>query len=220
MPLMTEWQARQAIVTVCARMYAKGFLAATDGNVSVRLGERLVVTPSGVSKGHLKPEDMIVTDMQGRLLQGVGKPTSELMMHLCAYEARPDVRSVVHAHPPRAIAFTVAGQEIPGRMLPEVVVSLGGAIPTVPYTTPTTNEVPEAIRPFVAAHDVVMMAFHGAICLGEDPYEAYHKLEKLEHNCEVAMFARQLGTPQELTPEQIAPLLALRERMKAAAAGC
>jgi L-fuculose-phosphate aldolase len=204
---------RQAIVDVCRRMYEKGFLAATDGNVSARLGDRLFVTPSGISKGHMAPEQLIVTDLSGRVLEGEARPSSELAMHLAAYRARPDVQAVVHAHPPRAIAFTVAGVPIPGRVLPEVVVTLGGEIPTVPYTTPTTEEVPQALGPYFERHDAVMMEWHGAVCLGPDVWDAYYKLEKLEHLCEVALFAQQLGGWRELSERQLGPLMDIRARM-------
>lgn len=211
----SEWQVRQDIVSVCKHMYDKGYLAATDGNVSVRLGDRILITPSGVSKGHMSPEDLILTNMQGKPLGGTAKPSTEIAMHICAYEARPDVMSVVHGHPPRSIAFTVAGIPIPGKMLPEVVVTLGGVIPTVPYTTPGTYEVPEAIRPFLVKHDVIMMEWHGAICLGKDAMDAYYKMEKLEHLCEVALFAKQLGNMRELSPAQLGPLNELHQRMHA-----
>jgi L-fuculose-phosphate aldolase len=217
-----EAQARLDITTVCRRMYEKGFLAATDGNVSVRIGDRLIVTPSGVSKGHLAPEALIVTDMSGHVIEGDGLPSSEMAMHLAAYRARPDVTAVVHGHPPRAIAFTAAGVPLPGRLLPEVVVALGGEIPTVPYTTPTTDEVPRALFPYFERHDAVMMEWHGAVCLGHDVFEAYYKMEKVEHLCEVALYAQQLGGWRDLTDAQIQPLLAIRERMhaKATPAGC
>ncbi|MEB3198711.1 MAG: class II aldolase/adducin family protein [Candidatus Sericytochromatia bacterium] len=206
---MTEWQARRDIVAVCAAMYQKGFLAATDGNVSVRCGDRLLVTPSGVAKGQLSPDALIVTDLFGRRLQGAGQPSSEMAMHVAAYAARPEVRAVVHGHPPRAIAFTVAGRPIPGQLLPEVVVSLGGEIPTLPYTTPTTEEVPAVLGPALRGHDVVMMAWHGAVCLGLDAWDAYYKMEKLEHLCEVALFAEQLGGARPLSAEQVARLKTL-----------
>ena len=137
-------------------------------------------------------------------------------MHLAAYHARPEIGAVVHGHPPRAIAFTVAGVEIPGRMLPEVVVGLGGRIPTVPYSTPTTDEVPAALAPFLPGHDVMMMEFHGALCLGADPWDGYYKLEKLEHLCEVALYAQALGSPRLLSESQVQALLALKSGM----AGC
>lgn len=214
--MKTEWQARRDVVEVCAAMHQKGFLAATDGNVSVRLGDRLVITPTGVSKGRLKPDDLIVTDMAGRLLQGKAGPSSEIAMHLAAYAVRPEIEAVVHGHPPRAIAFTVAGRPIPGRLLPEVVVSFGGVVPTVPYTTPTTYEVPEALRPYFARHDVVMMEWHGAVALGADAWDGYHKLEKLEHLCEVALFAEQLGGGRELSDAQVGPLMAIRAKLNRA----
>lgn len=211
-----EARVRHDIVSVCRHMYEKGFLAATDGNVSARLGDRLLVTPSGVSKGHMAPHDLIVTDLEGNRLEGTSLPSSELAMHLAAYRARPEVQAVVHGHPPRAIAFTVAGVPLPARILPEVVVTLGGDIPTVPYTTPTTEEVPRALGPYFERHDAVMMEWHGAVCLGPDVWEAYYKLEKLEHLCEVGLFAQQLGGWRELSEAQLGPLMAIRARMLAA----
>ncbi|MEB3284207.1 MAG: class II aldolase/adducin family protein [Candidatus Sericytochromatia bacterium] len=204
--LNTEWRHRRDIVEVCQAMHAKGFLAATDGNVSVRWGDKVLITPTGVSKGRLKPEDILVTSLTGRATAGA---SSELSLHLCAYHARPDVQSVVHGHPPRAIAFTVAGREIPGLLLPEVVTTLGGEIPTIPYTTPTTEEVPTALGPVLGCHDVVMMAWHGAVCLGLNAWDAYYKLEKLEHLCEVALYAEQLGGARMLTSDQVSRLRSL-----------
>lgn len=195
-------------------MYEKGYLAATDGNVSVRLGDRLVITPTGVSKGRLAPDDLIVTDLTGQVVgRSGGAASSEVALHTVAYARRPDIGAVVHGHPPRAIAFTVAGRPIPGRLLPEVVVSFGGEVPTVPYTTPTTPEVPAALGPVLATHDVVMMEWHGAVCLGADVWDAYYKLEKLEHLCEVALFAEQLGGGRALSEAQVRPLLAIRQRL-------
>lgn len=187
-------------------MYVKGLLAATDGNVSVRLGDQILITPTGVSKGRLKPEDLVVTPLSGR---AAARTSSELELHLCAYQVRSTIRAVVHGHPPRAIAFTVAGREIPGHLLPEAVVSFGGSIPTVPYTTPTTSEVPKALAPVLEHHDVLMMAWHGAVCLGDDIWDAYHKLEKLEHLCEVALYAEQLGGARLLSGDQVERLKAL-----------
>lgn len=213
--MKTEWQARKDVIDVCQAMYHKGFLAATDGNVSVRLGDKILITPTGVSKGRLKPEELILTDMKGKLLQGKAPPSSEIAMHVCAYAARPDVSALVHGHPPRAIAFTVAGRPIPGRLLPECVVSFGGEVPTVPYTTPTTYEVPDALRPYLERHDVVMMEWHGAVALGHDAWDGYYKLEKLEHLCEVALFAEQLGGGRLLSDAQVGPLLEIRARLHA-----
>lgn len=198
--MSTEWQLRRDIVEVCRAMHVKGFLAATDGNVSVRMGERLLITPTGVSKGRLKPEDLVVTPLEGR---ADPRTSSELALHLCAYRVRPDIKAVVHGHPPRAIAFTVAGREIPGHLLPEVVVSFGGNVPTVPYTTPTTSEVPQALGPVLERHDVLMMAWHGAVCIGNDVWDSYYKLEKLEHLCEVALYAEQLGGGRLLSADQV-----------------
>ncbi|HSA24843.1 MAG TPA: class II aldolase/adducin family protein, partial [Myxococcota bacterium] len=159
---MRTWQARQELVEYGRRLWLRGFVAANDGNLSVRLdGERVLTTPTGVSKGFMAPDDLLVTDLGGARVEGRGRPSSELPMHLEIYRGRPDVRAVVHAHPPVATAFAVAGIPLDQCLLPEMVVSLG-AIPIAPYGTPSTEEIPASIRPFVPRCDAVLLANHGA----------------------------------------------------------
>src|SRR5512143_3772342 len=146
--MSTQQQLKQNIVCICRMLHRKNYLAATDGNVSVRFEDRLLTTPSGVHKGLMEPEQVITVDLSGRVLEGEGKPTSEIRMHLLAYELRPDISAVVHAHLPYATGCTLAGIDLLEPILPEVVITLGG-IPTAPYATPGTAAVPEAIRDYL-----------------------------------------------------------------------
>ena len=199
--MTTEIELKQDIVCICRMLHRKNYLAATDGNVSVRLGDRLLTTPSGVHKGLMEADQVITVDLTGRVLAGEGKPTSEIRMHLLAYELRPDVGAVVHAHLPYATACTLAGIDLLEPILPEVVITLGG-IPTAPYATPGTAEVPEAIRGFIREYDAVLLARHGAMTVGRDVRDAYNKMEKLEHTARVVLAARLQGTLAPLPPAE------------------
>jgi L-fuculose-phosphate aldolase len=198
--MATEMELKQEIVCICRMLHRKNYLAATDGNVSVRLaGDRLLTTPSGVHKGLMEAEQVITVDFTGRVLAGEGRPTSEIRMHLLAYELRPDVAAVVHAHLPYATACTLAGIDLLEPILPEVVITLGG-IPTAPYATPGTTAVPEAIREYLLDYDAILLARHGAMTMGRDVRDAYNKMEKLEHTARVVLAARLQG-PVEPLPE-------------------
>jgi L-fuculose-phosphate aldolase len=187
-------RARSAIADVCKLMHQRGFIAARDGNVSVRIGERrLLVTPSGSRKGFLRPEDMVLCDLAGVPLRGEkGKPSSELMMHTLIYSVRRDVAAIVHAHPPAAIAHTVAGVSLAEPLMPEVFCELG-EIATIPYTTPTTGEVPEALREPMRTRVAVIMERHGSITVGSTLAQAYDRLEVLEHTARISMMAHALA---------------------------
>lgn len=193
MPMDRETQCREELIWVCRKLEQRGFIAATDGNVSCRLGEeRLLLTPSGMPKGELRPVDLLVTDLQGKVLLGQAKASSEVRMHLLVYEKRPDVRAIVHAHPPLLTAFTLA--EIPFRadVLPEVWLTIG-PVPTAAYATPTTAEVPRSIEPFIADHQAILLARHGSLTLGGTPKEAYLRLEKLEHAAHTLFYSYLLS---------------------------
>lgn len=206
MAWLPEAEAREAVVEAARRMHAAGMIAAADGNVSARLGEEaILITPAGAAKGFLKPHELVVVDLEGRLLRGEGRPSREFAMHRAAYLARPDLGAVVHGHPAVALAFVVAGRPIPDRLLPEVVVELG-PIPTAPYATPTTEEVPEALAPYLKDHKLIMMPWHGALSLAQEPLEGYGFLEKLEHLCRVALAAESLGGARPLPQEALAKL--------------
>lgn len=202
----TEREHRRDIVLICQRIYAHGWLAATDGNVSVLMGGgRILATPTGVHKGYLSEADLIVIDRAGRKLNGTREPSSEIRMHLAAYDARPDVRAVVHAHPTNCIAFSLAGVSLAQCLLPEIVFTFG-AIPTTAYTTPTTEEVPNEVTRWLGDYDAMILDRHGSLTVGADVYEAYDKLERMEHVAEITFRARQLGPIRPLSAEQVAHL--------------
>ncbi len=172
---------RADIVEVGRRMYARGYTASNDGNISVRLGaDRLLMTPKSVCKGFMTPDMMCITDLEGRKLQGDRDPSSEMLMHLEVYRQRPDVQAVVHAHPPTATGFAVAGIPLDRAVLAEVLTTLG-SIPIADYATPSTKELPEAVRSYIKAHDGMLLANHGALTVGSDLFGAYYKMETIEH---------------------------------------
>jgi L-fuculose-phosphate aldolase len=211
-----EFEHRQDIVEVGRRLYAKGCIAAADGNISVRLdAHRVLTTPSGRNKGRLSPEDLVVTDMSGRRLYGTLEPSSELEMHLAMYQERPDVCAVVHAHPPHASGFAVAGLSMDQPLLSEVVLTLG-TVPLAAYGTPTTPELAEAVRPY-ASSDGILLANHGALTVGSDVYQAYDRMETLEHSAHIYLVARLMGTERPLSDEHVARLRLIRERLQAQA---
>jgi L-fuculose-phosphate aldolase len=206
----TESSLRADIVEVGRRMYARGYTASNDGNISVRLGaDRLLMTPKSVCKGFMTPDMMCVTDLDGRKLQGDRDPSSEMLMHLEVYRQRPDVHAVVHAHPPIATGFAVAGIPLNRAVLAEVLTTLG-SIPIAEYATPSTRELPEAVRKYVRAHDGMLLANHGALTLGVDLFSAYYKMETIEHFAKISLVARLLGNENLIAREEVARLQELR----------
>lgn len=209
----TEWQLKEDIVRICRMLHRKNYLAATDGNVSVRLGGRVFVTPSGVHKGLLEAYQILTVNLEGQVISGEGRPTSEIRMHLLAYKLRPDVQAVVHAHLPYATACTLTGIDLLEPILPEVVITLGG-IPTAAYATPGSDEVPESIREFIKDYDAILLSRHGALTVGEDVTEAYNKMEKLEHTARVVLAARLQGPLPPLPEAEVEKLRRLGEKYK------
>jgi L-fuculose-phosphate aldolase len=205
------------MVRIGRLMWERGYLASTDGNLSARLGsDRLLVTPSGLSKGFMSENDPVVIDLDGEPAPSYrgrgGKPSSEIRMHLEVYRQRPDVGAVVHAHPPLATAFSIAGVSLARCVIPEVIVSLGG-IPTAEYATPGTTEVPESIRDAVKAYDALILAHHGSLTLGASLWEAYLRLERVEQTAQITLAAQQLGQVRTLAPQAVERLAALRREM-------
>lgn len=208
---MTELDLRKAICEAGRRLYAKNLVAATDGNISVRLGpNRYLCTPSGVSKGFMAVNDLIVADAKGHKISGDGKVTSEFTTHLAAYEERPDMNAVVHAHPPKALGFTIAGLSLADCVLPEVIYTIGG-IPTADYATPATPEGAVAIRDLIKKCDALMMDRHGALTVGVNVFDALFKMEKIEHAAESLLTARLLGNVRRLEGPEIEKLYKVRE---------
>ena len=205
-------QAKADIIHVGRRMYERGYVASNDGNISVRLSEdRLLVTVTGVSKGFLTPEQLVIIDYDGKLVSGKGKPSSEILMHLMVYRERPDIHGVAHAHPPTATGFAVAGIPLVDCLLPEVIVTLG-SIPIIEYGTPGGMELVEPIRKYVKDFDAFLLANHGALTIGPNIINAYHKMETMEHFANIALVARQLGVVNTLNKDNVDKLLKLRER--------
>lgn len=206
----SDSELRTFICEIGRRMYARNLVAATDGNISVRLGEdRFLCTPSGVSKGFMQPDDLVVANASGELVEGTGKVTSEIFTHLAAYEERPEINAVVHAHPPTAVGLSVAGVSMTEPVLPEVLASIGG-IPCTEYATPGTIEGASVIRELIRECDAVMLDRHGAVTVGETLLDAYLKMEKVEHAAESLLVACQLGDVRRLTREEIEKLYEAR----------
>jgi len=208
--MSTESSLRADIVEVGRRMYARGYTASNDGNISVRIdASRLLMTPKSVCKGFMTPDMMCVTDLDGRKLQGDRDPSSEMLMHLEVYRQRPDVQAVVHAHPPTATGFAVAGIPLDRAVLAEVLTTLG-SIPLAEYATPSTAELPEAVRKYIKAHDGMLLANHGALTVGGDLYSAYYKMETIEHFAKISLVARMLGRENLISREEVMRLQELR----------
>ncbi|OFV92324.1 MAG: hypothetical protein A3G76_11820 [Acidobacteria bacterium RIFCSPLOWO2_12_FULL_65_11] len=208
--MSTESSLRADIVEVGRRMYARGYTASNDGNISVRLGaDRLLMTPKGVCKGFMSPDMMCITDLAGVKLEGDRDPSSEMLMHLEVYRQRPDVHAVVHAHPPTATGFAVAGIPLDRAVLAEVLATLG-SIPIADYATPSTKELPEAVRKYIKAYDGMLLANHGALTVGPDLFGAYYKMETIEHFAKISLVARMLGRENLIAREEVEHLQALR----------
>ena len=205
-----EASLRADIVEVGRRLYARGYTASNDGNISVRLdANRLLMTPKSVCKGFMDPQMMCITDLDGAKLAGDRDPSSEMQMHLEVYRQRPDAQAVVHAHPPIATAFAVAGIPLDRAVLAEVVTTLG-SVPIADYATPSTKELPEAVRKYVRSHDGMLLANHGALTLGSDLFAAYYKMETIEHFAHISFVARMLGGERLLSREEVMRLQGLR----------
>jgi L-fuculose-phosphate aldolase len=203
---------KQAICEIGERIYKRGFAAANDGNITVRLNEREVLcTPTMCCKGYLAPDEICVVDMEGNQLAGRKKRSSEALLHLEIMKARPDVQSVVHCHPPHALAFAITREPIPQAVLPEVEFFLG-EVPIAPYETPGSKKFAETILPFVHKTSAIVLANHGTVTYGEDLERAYWRTEILDSYCRVLILARQLGPLHHLSPQKTQELLELKRK--------
>jgi L-fuculose-phosphate aldolase len=207
---MDEQTARREIVKIGRLLYERSYVVSSDGNVSVRLDDgRIVATPTMMCKGRMTEESLAITDAAGNAL-GSQKPSSELAMHLLIYKERDDVMAVCHAHPPHGTAFAVAGLAIDQPILSEVILTLG-CVPLADYGTPSTDELTEAMRPLVKHHNALLMANHGAVAYGGDIWQAFDRLETLEHTARIAILARALGGSKNLPADAIEKLINVRE---------
>lgn len=208
---MDELQARKLIVEIGKLLYDRSYVVSSDGNLSVRLGENTVLaTPTMTCKGRMTEDCLALTDMDGKPLTDM-KASSELAMHLLIYRMRPDVNAVCHAHPPHGTAFAVAGLAIDKPILSEVILTLG-CVPLTSYGTPSTDELTEAMKPFVMRHNALLMANHGAVAYGNDLWQAFDRLETLEHTAKIAILAKTLGGAVDLPSDAIEKLINIRER--------
>ena len=205
-----EEQIRASIVEAGRRLYARSYVASNDGNISARLDDRrLITTPRGVCKGFMTPDMMVVVDNEGHKLSGERDPSTELPMHLEIYRNRADAGAVVHAHPPLATGFAVAGIPLTRAVLAEVITTLG-SIPIAAYGTPSTSELPEAVRKYIKAHDGMLLANHGAVTCGTDVFSAYYKMETIEHFAKISLVARMLGGENLISRDEVERLQGLR----------
>jgi len=209
-----EQELRKLIVEMGRRIWVRGYVAANDGNITALLNDReLLTTPTGVSKGFMTPDMIIKVDRNGKTISGNSKyrPSSEVKMHLEVYKTRPDVKAVVHAHPPYATCFAVAGIPLDKCVLPEAIIVIG-AVPIAPYGLPSTMEIPDNIRDLIQHSDAILLQNHGTLTLGSDVLNAYHKLETLEHTASIVWKAIQLGNMNVLPEGERDRLMTLREK--------
>src|SRR5438477_5113839 len=207
---MAEQAARRDLLCICQLLYERGYVVSSDGNVSVLLEDgRVLATPTMTCKGRMTEDLLAITDLEGRSLNGI-RASSELAMHLLIYRERPDVKAVCHAHPPHGSAFAVAGLAIDQPILSEVILTLG-CVPLAEYGTPSTDELTEAMRPLVRHHNALLMANHGAVAYGADVWQAFDRLETLEHTARIAILSRALGGSRNLPPDAIEKLINVRE---------
>ncbi|MCJ7508595.1 MAG: class II aldolase/adducin family protein [candidate division Zixibacteria bacterium] len=201
---------RADIIAVCQKIYQNGFVAANDGNVSVKLSDnRILVTPTGRSKGSLTQKELLVIDSKGRILKGNLKPTSELPLVLYTYQKRKDIKATVHAHPLYSTSFSVAGIGLPKDVLPEIFLTLG-EVPLAKYGTPSTVELANSVSDYIKDHDAILLKNHGVLTLGKDVEEAYYKLERVEHFAHILWLAIGLGRVDRISKKDMDKLLKLR----------
>ena len=208
--VMSEWKLREQMCEIGRRVYAKGFAAANDGNISYRLSDdRVLCTPTRVSKGFMKPDDLCIVDMDGKQVAGTKKRSSEILLHLSVMKARSDVRSCVHCHPPHATAFAVAHEPIPKCTMPEFEVFLG-EVALARYETPGTQAFADTVLPYVKDTDTIILANHGTITYGSDLQDAYFKTEIIDAYCRILILAKQLGTVNYYSDEKAAELIKIK----------
>jgi L-fuculose-phosphate aldolase len=211
--MMNEWKLREQMCEIGRRVYNKGFAAANDGNISLRIGDdRVLCTPTRVSKGYMKPDDLCIVDMDGGQVSGKRKRSSEILLHLTIMKARADVRSVVHCHPPHATAFAVAREPIPKCVLPEIEVFLG-EVAISPYETPGSQSFADTVLPFVKDTETILLANHGTVTYGSDLEDAYFKTEIIDSYCRILILAKQIGRVNYYTDEKAAELINLKPKL-------
>lgn len=208
------------VVEIGRLLYEKGLIASTEGNVSARLGgDRFLLTPAGICKGRMGTRDLVVVDGTGRRVSGEREPTTETDLHLRIYRARPDVNAIVHAHPPTATGFAVAGVPLADCVLPEILVTVG-SVPLAPYGTPGATDLAEKALPTAKRHDAFLLKNHGAVALGGNLWQAFHRMEMIESFAKSLLTAKTLGRVDPLAPEEVTKLLGLRVAPPTEGGGC
>ncbi len=213
--MVNEYELKKLMVDIGKRIWTRGYIAANDGNITVKLNDNeILTTPTGISKGFMTTDMMIKMNISGEILSRASnyKPSSEVKMHLEVYKERPDIKSVIHAHPPYCTSFAVAGIPLDKCVLPEAIIVLG-AVPITPYGTPSTREIPDSINPYIKTSDAVLLANHGALTLGSDLINAYYKMETLEHTAKIVSLATQLGKVNVLPENEVSKLMDVRAKM-------
>ncbi len=212
--MVSEYEIKKQICDIGKRIYDRGMVAANDGNISVKLSDNeFLCTPTGVSKGFMTPDYICKVDANGKVIQANGnfKPSSEIKMHMRVYKERPDVQSVVHAHPVYATSFAIAGIPLTQPIMPEAVIALG-CVPIAEYGTPSTEEIPDAVSKYLQYYDAVLLENHGALSYSDSLLAAYHKMESLEFYAQLLFQAKQLGGPKELSKDQVKRLYEIRRQ--------
>ena len=208
---MTYQAERELICRVGKLLYDRGYVASNDGNISLKVApDRLLITPSGVSKGRMDPEMLLLIDLEGQVIEGDHCPSSEGKMHLAVYQGRADAKEVVHAHPPAATAFAVCRRGLEEPYLAELVVGLGRVPCTPSFAMLSTDEVPESVRPYLSDHSALLLANHGALTWGADLWEAFDRMETVEHTARIILNVETLGGGVPLTDEEVGRLKGLR----------
>lgn len=212
--MQDETASRNLVCEIGRRVWQRGMASANSGNLSLRLdNETVLITPTLVSKGFMKPEQLLVINLAGEVLSGDGYPTTETAMHLRLYQERENIGGVVHGHPPVSTAFAVAGKSLDLHLIPEAVVFLG-EIPRVPFNLPGSPELADSIVPYLEEYDAILLENHGVLCWGSDIEQAYHRLETVEFCATVTLTAKLLGGAREIPVEPLRNLLAIRDIMK------
>jgi len=212
--MKSEYEIKKEICEIGKRIYDKGMVAANDGNISVKLNDNeFLCTPTGVSKGFMTPEYICKVDKNGKVIQANAgfKPSSEIKMHMRVYKERPDVVSVVHAHPMYATGFAIAGIPLTQPIMPEAIITLG-CVPIAEYGTPSTEEIPDAVSKYLQHYDAVLLENHGALTFSDSLLAAYHKMESVEFYAQLLFISKQLGGPKELSEAQVQRLYEIRRQ--------
>lgn len=212
MKYVSESQIRREICDIGQKMYDKGFVAANDGNISARVKDNvIIVTPTGVSKGGMTPDSLVKMDLDGNILAGRSRPSSEVKMHIEVYRQSDEIMSVCHAHPPMSTAFAVARRPLDRPIISEAIFTLG-VVPVADYATPGTEEVPQSISPFVKDYNAVLLANHGLLTWGDSLLQAFFRMESAEQYSRIMYYLDKIGEPQELKCDKVEELVAIREK--------